>query len=36
MSAKSLRCELIASGCCDEDKLDGKFAKLYGEEQQLG
>ena len=26
---------LIASGGCDEDKLDSEFAKLYGEEQQL-
>ena len=26
---------LIASGGCDEDKLDSKFAKLYSEEQQL-
>ena len=26
---------LIASGGCDEDKLDNEFAKLYGEEQQL-
>ncbi|MGN0613169.1 MAG: recombinase family protein [Porcipelethomonas sp.] len=26
---------LIASGGCDEDKLDGEFAKLYQEEQQL-
>ena len=24
---------LIASGGCDEDKLDGEFAKLYAEEQ---
>ena len=27
---------LIASGDCDEDKLDSEFAKLHGEEQQLG
>ena len=27
--------ELIASGGCDEDKLDSEFAKLYHEEQQL-
>ena len=26
---------LIASGGCDEDKLDSEFAKLYQEEQQL-
>ena len=26
---------LIASGGCDEDKLDSEFSKLYGEEQQL-
>ncbi|MCM1530571.1 MAG: recombinase family protein [Alistipes sp.] len=26
---------LIASGGCDEDKLDSEFAKLYEEEQQL-
>lgn len=26
---------LIASGGCDEDKLDSEFVKLYGEEQQL-
>ena len=26
---------LIASGGCDEDKLDSEFAKLYSEEQQL-
>ena len=26
---------LIASGGCDEDKLDGEFAKLYAEEQDL-
>ena len=26
---------LIASGCCDEDKLDSEFAKLYAEEQGL-
>ena len=26
---------LIASGGCDEDKLDSKFAKLYQEERQL-
>jgi len=26
---------LIASGCCDEDKLDSEFAKLYVEEQGL-
>ncbi len=26
---------LIASGGCDEDKLDTEFAKLYSEEQQL-
>ena len=26
---------LIASGGCDEDKLDGEFAKLYQEEQSL-
>ena len=26
---------LIASGGCDEDKLDNEFAKLYQEEQQL-
>lgn len=26
---------LIASGDCNEDKLDSEFAKLYGEEQQL-
>lgn len=26
---------LIATGGCDEDKLDSEFAKLYGEEQQL-
>ena len=26
---------LIASGGCEEDKLDSEFAKLYGEEQQL-
>ena len=26
---------LIASGGCDEDKLDSEFAKLYAEEQQL-
>ena len=26
---------LIASGGCDEDKLDGEFAKLYAEEQSL-
>lgn len=26
---------LIASGCCDEDKLDCEFAKLYAEEQGL-
>ena len=27
--------DLIASGGCDEDKLDSEFAKLYAEEQQL-
>lgn len=27
--------DLIASGGCDEDKLDSEFAKLYSEEQQL-
>ncbi len=27
--------DLIASGGCDEDKLDSEFAKLYLEEQQL-
>ena len=27
--------ELIASGGCDENKLDSEFAKLYQEEQQL-
>ena len=27
---------LIASGGCDEDKLDSEFSKLYQEEQQLG
>lgn len=26
---------LIASGGCDEDKLDGEFEKLYMEEQSL-
>lgn len=26
---------LIASGGCDEDKLDSEFAKLYSEEQSL-
>jgi len=26
---------LIASGGCDEDKLDSEFSKLYQEEQQL-
>ena len=26
---------LIASGGCDEDKLDSEFEKLYAEEQQL-
>lgn len=26
---------LIASGGCDEDKLDGEFSRLYQEEQQL-
>ncbi len=26
---------LIASGGCDEDKLDGEFAKFYAEEQDL-
>lgn len=26
---------LIASGGCDEDKLDSEFSRLYGEEQQL-
>ena len=26
---------LIASGGCDEDKLDGEFARLYAEEQDL-
>lgn len=26
---------LIASGGCDEDKLDSEFAKLYQEEQSL-
>ncbi len=26
---------LIASGGCDEDKLDGEFAKIYMEEQSL-
>ena len=26
---------MIASGGCDEDKLDSEFAKLYQEEQQL-
>ena len=26
---------LIASGGCDEDKLDSEFLRLYGEEQQL-
>lgn len=26
---------MIASGGCDEDKLDSEFAKLYAEEQQL-
>lgn len=26
---------MIASGGCDEDKLDGEFAKLYAEEQDL-
>ena len=26
---------LIATGGCDEDKLDGDFAKLYAEEQDL-
>ena len=26
---------LIATGGCDEDKLDSEFAKLYQEEQQL-
>ncbi|MFQ7071072.1 hypothetical protein [Ruminococcus bicirculans (ex Wegman et al. 2014)] len=27
--------DLIASGGCDENKLDSEFAKLYSEEQQL-
>ena len=26
---------MIASGGCDEDKLDNEFSRLYGEEQQL-
>ena len=34
-SARSDLIRLIASGGCDEDKLDSEFAKLYGEEQQL-
>ena len=33
--ARSELVNLIASGGCDEDKLDSEFAKLYGEEQQL-
>ena len=27
--------DLIATGGCDENKLDSEFAKLYSEEQQL-
>jgi hypothetical protein len=34
-SARNDLIGLIASGGCDEDKLDSEFAKLYAEEQQL-
>ena len=34
-SARNDLVMLIASGGCDEDKLDSEFAKLYQEEQQL-
>ena len=33
--ARSDLISLITSGACDEDKLDGEFAKLYEEESQL-
>jgi len=34
-AARSDLISLITSGACDEDKLDGEFAKLYEEETQL-
>lgn len=34
-TARSDLISLITSGACDEDKLDGEFAKLYEEETQL-
>ena len=35
MSSFIILHHLIASGGCDEDKLDSEFSKLYQEEQQL-
>ncbi len=34
-TARSNLISLITSGACEEDKLDGEFAKLYEEESQL-